>query len=124
MSFVVGELYSREAINRELGGELDQYLPQKDGKIVCGCFRAEDSPRVPDEVLVGTGAVVKRKAQLFTTQRWYVPIFIRREDQAWEYVGDYRVQGFLDTPAVLERKRTEAGRTDVTRVLYLEKAPS
>ena len=123
MTFIVGACYDRDAIHDELGGELDRYLPQQDKKIVCGCFRPDDNPRVPDEVLVGKGVVIQRKAQLFTTQRWYVPVFIRRDADRWEYRGDYRVQGFLDTPDVLDRKRREAGRTDVTKVLYLEQRP-
>lgn len=113
MMFVVGECYDRDAIHDELGGELDHYLPQQDKKIVCGCFRPDDNPRVPDEVLVGKGVVIQRKAQRFTMQRWYVPVFIRRDTHRWEYMGDYRVQGFLD---VLDRKQREAGRTDVTKV--------
>jgi Domain of unknown function (DUF6697) len=124
MTFVIGEHYDRQYIHDELGGELDHYLPQKENKIVCGCFRPEDNPRVPDEVLVGKGAIIMKKAQRFILQREYIPVFIRRDANAWEYMGDYRVQGCLDTATVIERKQREAGRTDVTRILYLERMPT
>jgi len=124
MFFVIDQCYDREEIHRELGGELDHYLPQKDGNIVCGCFRPDDNPRVPDEILVGKGVVIQRKAQRFTMQRKYIPVFIRRDANQWEYMGDYRVHGFLDKPDVLDRKQREAHRTDVTKVLYLEKRPT
>jgi hypothetical protein len=124
MPFVVGERYDRQHIHDELGGELDTYLPQKDGQIVCGCFRPDDNPRVPDEILVGSGPAIKRKAAVFLLQRWYVPIFIKRDTNDWEYMGDYRVRGVSDNRPVIERKQREAGRTDVTRILYLERLHS
>ncbi len=72
---------------------------------------------------VARTAVIRRKAQLFTTQRCYIPVFIGRDADRWEYRGDYRGQGFLDKADGLDRKQREAVRTDVTKVLYLEKRP-
>ena len=38
MLFVQGESYTRDFIHDQLGGEKVSYLPQKGGRIVCGCF--------------------------------------------------------------------------------------
>jgi hypothetical protein len=41
MPFIPGESYTREHIQAELGGEMVSYLPQRDGRVVCGgCNRA------------------------------------------------------------------------------------
>ena len=124
----VGECYSRREIHEMLGGELISYLPQRDGDIVCGCFcRDGYDPNAPDEVLVGRKRRNQQKAWLFCEQDWAVPVFLKLADGAWQYVGDYQVDDFdtLDTDcAEVERKGREAGRDDVTMVLYLEKAPA
>lgn len=41
MAFMRGDSYTRDQIHAELGGETVSFLPQRDGRIVCGCFRVE-----------------------------------------------------------------------------------
>ena len=38
MPFAIGAHYTRDEIHSELGGEKVSFLPQKGGRIVCGCF--------------------------------------------------------------------------------------
>lgn len=73
------------------------------------------------EILVDTGSLIERKATIFALQQRFIPVFIRKDAHAWKYVGDYRVRGYLDSRAVIERKQREAGRSDVTGILYLER---
>ena len=60
MSFAIGQAYTRTEISRALGGSTLTYLPQREGRIVCGCFVPTQgkNPKAPEEVLVGTGPVV------------------------------------------------------------------
>jgi hypothetical protein len=53
MPFIPGESYTRGQIHEEFGGETVTYLPQQDGKIVCGCFSPDSNPEAPYEILVG-----------------------------------------------------------------------
>jgi hypothetical protein len=53
MPFIQGESYTRDRIHEVLGGEKVSYLPQKDGKIVCGCFSTDANPEAPYVILVG-----------------------------------------------------------------------
>ena len=53
MSFITGEAYTRDRIHASLGGEKVTYLPQKEGKIVCGCFSTDFNPEAPLVILVG-----------------------------------------------------------------------
>jgi hypothetical protein len=53
MPFIPGESYTRDQIHKILGGEKDSYLPQKDGKIVCGCFSTDANPEASYVVPIG-----------------------------------------------------------------------
>jgi hypothetical protein len=70
MDFVIGQAYTRAEISRAIGGEKITYLPQRDHRIVCGCFIPTQSknPNAPDEVLVGTGPLVEKKAEMLCGQ--------------------------------------------------------
>jgi hypothetical protein len=45
MTFIPGESYTRDHIHEILGGQKVSYLPQKDGKVVCGWFFNRLQPR-------------------------------------------------------------------------------
>ncbi len=124
MPFLIGVSYSRDEIRAVVRGDGQSYLPQSAGRIVCGCFRLDTNPHAPTEVLVGSGPIIRQRARTFVPQRSYVPIFIKRAVGAWEYVGDYRVRHHSTDRAEIERKQRDAGRDNVTMVLYLEQAPT
>lgn len=48
-----GEYYTRQEIHILLGGGIQDYLPHKDGKVLCGCLTKDLNPDVPDVVLIG-----------------------------------------------------------------------
>ena len=77
MTFGVGESYTRAEISRALGGEMMTYLPQRDGRILCGCFVPAQgkNPNAPEEVLAGAGPVVERKAEMLCEQEGAIPVF-------------------------------------------------
>ncbi len=45
--------YSRDNFHESLGGGKVSCLPQRDGKIVCGCFSADVNPESAYVILVG-----------------------------------------------------------------------
>ncbi len=130
MTFEEGEMYSREEIHEVLGGDLQSYLPQKDGKIVCGCFRRDRrgpydgwNPEAPKEVLVGDAPVVKAKAKLLSQQGDPICVFIKKAPRRWEYVGFYRCRpgSYSEDPGLRKRKEAESGRKGLASVFSLEK---
>ena len=53
MIFKLGSKYTRQEICAALGGELQTFLPQNNGRIVCACLKFNLNPQVPKEVLIG-----------------------------------------------------------------------
>ena len=60
MKFKKDHEYSFDEIFSALGGEAQSYLPQRDGKIVCGRFTRKMNPEAPHEVLSGDLPKVRR----------------------------------------------------------------
>src|SRR5215207_4240226 len=69
--------YTRNHIHTQLGGGLQDYLPHKEGRIVCACLRPDTNPDAPDILLVGSGAVIYRWACVFCSQKFPIPTFIK-----------------------------------------------
>lgn len=126
MSLRRGESYTREEIHAVLGGEMISYLPQQDGRIVCGCFSQDSNPEAPYEILVGGSedgageSSVEKKARLLAGQRVPIPVFLKRAPNSWVYDGDYRAKGVVQDRAYVERKERRANRAGVVLVLLLE----
>jgi hypothetical protein len=95
-SFRKGEYYTRKEINGVLGGGVQDYLPHKDGAVVCACVTPEMNPHLPDVINIGQGEQIPRWARVFAAQKEYVPMFVKRSPSKWEYIVDYRVIGFSD----------------------------
>src|SRR5207245_2801322 len=84
-------LHLRE-IPQGLVGDLSSYLPHRDGRVVCGCFRPDLNPDAPDVILPGRGPKVERWARVFATQPDFIPCFVKADTNAWEYVGRFCVR--------------------------------
>jgi hypothetical protein len=126
MDFTVGQTYTRTDITNALGGSKMTYLPQRDGRIVCGCFVPTQgkNPNAPEEVLVGTGPLVERKAEILCAQEGLIPVFLKRATNEWEYRGEYVVDRCCKGRTFLREKGEEAGRSDLTMVIYLSRFTS
>jgi hypothetical protein len=121
MKFRIGAFYTRERIQEELGGENETYLPQKDNRIVCGCFTQELSPLAPYLVLVGDAPKVVNKARILIMQWRAIPVFMKRAVNKWEYVGKFRVKAHSTDPEEIKLIQQHVGRDAVIMVLYLGK---
>lgn len=115
-----GKTYTRREIHNLLGGGVQDYLPHKDGQVVCGCFRRWDKqPDAPEVILPGCGPEVYRWAEVFCEQKRPVPVFLKQASNCWEYVGDYVVDRWSEDPAVIAEQKRKTGRDQISRVLYL-----
>jgi hypothetical protein len=98
----VGDYYSRFQIHDMLGGEIQSYLPQRNGQIVCGCFTKHFNPDAPEEIQVGNRPKVVKKTNLLSSQNTAIPVFMKdcarvsKSERIWRYCGQYRFKVLLD----------------------------
>ena len=123
-TFIIGQKYSRDKISELLGGNAVDYLPTHDGHVVCGCFTLDHNPEAPNIVIPGTGRIIQREAGQFCSQDYPVPIFIKRNVNEWEYVGDYKaVRHSIDPAEIAAHHKGSITPLDkVTRVIFLQRA--
>ncbi len=122
MSFRPRGMYTRDEIHEKLGGGSKQsYLPNRDGVVLCACLRADTNPGAPSVILPGNGPEIMRSAEMLCSQKGAVPVFIKRGSGSWEYVGDYAVDRWSESPAEIAEHSRRAGRTDVTRVIHMKR---
>ena len=119
MPLRLGTLYTREQIRTESGGgDLQSYLPHSNGNVLCGCFDPNINDRAPYEIDLGAGRDVIRYAKRLLEQDSPVPVFLKRDTFAWEYVGRFgAVQYNVDASDLYPAKRFR--RKDAIAVLYL-----
>ena len=118
--FVKGNKYTRSEIHSVLGGSVQSYLPTKSGRVVCGAFTLNLNPDAPRIVLPGTGPRIKQSARLFAKQQSAIPIFIKRQVNAWEYVGFYKVERIVEDRNIIEEHEQRSGRmNEISMVLFL-----
>lgn len=119
-----GQMYSRRDINKMFGGQLQHYVPHKDGQIVCGCFDPDPTlnPGAPEEVIFGSNPEVSRTAEMMSRQGHAVPVFLRRTVAQWEYIGDYKCVGYSTDPKLIRDKtRAYPAREGIAGVLYFQR---
>jgi hypothetical protein len=124
MPFQLARHYTRREIHDALGGNTEEYLPTKDGRVVCGAFRTEDAnPEAPMVILPGFGPKIEKAAELFASQATGIPIFLKRGTNRWQYVGDFRVKRLSRDPSEVAKHSARANReADVSCVLFLERS--
>jgi len=95
------------------------YLPERNGRVVCACLRADLNPSAPWEILVGKEPPHIRKAELFVREPSPIPVFIKQAENQWEYWGRFRLERCETDPdkirPVLPTNRLE----NTSMVLYL-----
>lgn len=121
-NLVRGSVYTLREIAATLGGETQSYLPQRDGRIVCGRFTPEMNNRLPYEVLVGDLPRVRQKAELLARQVEPIPVFIKQGANRWRFHGRMRCTGFFVDPVLVRERERESGRTGLAGVLRLADA--
>jgi len=113
--------YTRDEINKMHGGGVQAFLPTKNGKVVCGCFKLDLNPDAPNEVLVGMGPQREMSARTCVLQGTPIPIFLKREVGEWEYVGHYKATKYLSREHKLMLQEERAQRKDVAGILFMKR---
>jgi hypothetical protein len=118
----IGTRYTRDQIHGALAGSIQEYLPHVGGQVVCGCFDPSKNPLAPSVILPGSGPGIRRWAEVFAGQTHFVPVFLKRATNSWEYVGDFRVRRRSVDPAEVADHARSSGRPTIPQVLHLDLA--
>ena len=121
--FVLGRTYSRKDIAGVLGGSDVHFLPTENGRVVCGCFTLKHNPEAPDIIIPGTGPQIEGEAQIFCTQTYAIPVFIKRQPNEWEFVGKFKVATHTTDESEIARHHCGSitPLNEVTRVMFLKR---
>src|SRR6266487_1810409 len=97
MKLALGQAYTRRQIHQIVGGGSEQsYLPERNGRILCGCFDPESNTRAPAEIDAGNGPLVIAGAKRLASGNGVIPVFLKRRVNSWEYVGRYKCTGYSE----------------------------
>lgn len=120
MNLTLGQRYRRPEIRELVGGGSNQsYLPQLNGKILCGCFDPQLNKSAPYEIDAGDTPVVLSGAKILAAGKYPIPVFLKRKSHSWEYVGNFKCTGYSTDKKDLypNFKRRE----DAVLVFYLQR---
>jgi len=121
MGFQLNKTYTRQQIQELVGGgSVHDYLPNKDGVVLCACLSQEYDPRGQQVILVGQGPLVQEEGELFCAQSTAVPVFFKKVANLWEYVGNFRASRWIEDPEGILRFEESSGRANLTKVIFLE----
>lgn len=123
--FALRRLYTRREIAGQLGGGIQDFLPHRESRVVCACLVPEYNPDAPHVVLPGTGPDIMQWANVFAGQREFIPVFLKRATNAWQYVGQFRVSDRSIHVDQIARWETVSGRSGgVSMIPFLEQQPA
>ena len=121
MTWDVGRHYTRDEIHAVLGGNMQSFLPSKNGVVVAACLEPARNPDAPTVVLPEVGTVRERTATwLCDHPKYDFPVFLKRATKRWEYVGRYRCERWTDDPDEIRKRTPPVQRDPIFRVLFLK----
>jgi hypothetical protein len=70
----------------------EEALPTKDGHVVCAAITRDANPEAPMIILPGFGPEIQKSAEIFASQQFGIPIFMKQNPKEWLYVGFFCVK--------------------------------
>ncbi len=91
ISFNLGQGYTRQEIHDRVGGPLQGMLPTVEGKVVCCCVTRDPGKEDTPKLMIGDFAHQYPAARQWAAVKQAVPLFLKRQPNSWEFMGDFRV---------------------------------
>jgi hypothetical protein len=120
MALELGNRYTRREISALLGGDPQSFMPKKGGRATCVCIDPTGNPAWPRLLLITQPEYLKHARQ-FAQLAHFVPWFLKRRPNGWEYVGDYRASDSTEDRKKLAKLDLGAEKRQVLLALFLEK---
>jgi hypothetical protein len=110
-----------------VGGEIQTYLPQRNGIILAGCFTIDKmNPSAPEEVQAGNLPKVAAKALLLSRQpNTKFPVFLKqkRSNRDYYFEGNFKFKSISNSRAVIAAAESRSGRHgELSSVIQLQRA--
>jgi len=121
----IGSIHSWADLKQRFAWDTDKhgyFLPEKNGRIVCACLRADLNPSAPWEILVGTEAAHIRKAEMLIREMSPIPVFIKLAVDQWEYWGEFRFDRCDSNLEQITGMLPQHRLSDTSMVLFLKEA--
>ena len=83
----IGNQYSRAQIAAKFGGSTRVFAPFANNHTTCICLDLEKNPGAPNIILPKGGPLREKMVDLISKSSGPLPIFIKRGNKAWEYMG-------------------------------------
>ena len=119
--------YTRTDIQHMVGGEMQTYLPQRDGVILAGCFIIDKmNPSAPAEVQAGNLPRVAAKALLLSQQpNTKFPVFLKqkRSNRDYFFKGYFKFKSISNSHEAIVAAEARSGRHgELSYVIQLQRA--
>lgn len=116
------QVYTRNQISEKVGGGIQDCISHQNGRVVAICMRRDKNPQAPFLLLVGKGPQKEHYGEFLCNQQRTdaIPIFVKKQTNAWEFAGYFKVKSHTKDPDVIARQERTAGRNDVYMIIEFE----
>jgi len=127
--FELNKYYTRDEINKCVGGSKQWYLPTVKGQVVAVCLKKSLNNDAPQYVICGKGKIVASAGKKLSNQKEPLPVFIKLDKNCWEYKGMHKVKtsfssGEKFNNLVMASSRNLSGISIVVELLKIKQRKS
>ncbi len=115
---VIGNLYSPREQYEMHGGNMQRCAPDKDGRVLLLRVKPRSNPDAPR--IIDWEEPNDPWVRTIQEQDGTLPLYIFRDVNAWEYMGQFRVAHVATDAQTLSRRSRAVGRT-ISYAIYLER---
>lgn len=120
MTLAIGDILRRKELAVAVGAGGDSCLLHKASVVVAIAMDPDKNPDAPNILLVGKGPHKERYATALLESAAYVPAFVKKSPDQWQYMGKVRGKGLDHSPASIAAHAAKSGRKDIWGVFSLE----
>lgn len=120
MTLAIGDILSRKELAATVGAGGDSCLLHKGSVVVAIAMNPDKNPDAPNILLVGKGLHKERYAKALLGSVAYVPAFVKKGPDQWQYMGKFRGKCLDHSPTSITAHAVKSGRKDIWGVFSLE----
>lgn len=98
----------------------DSYIRTKNGEVKGLAITPEKNPEAPEIIIVGKGPRITKNAKLLLNYNQYVPLFMKKGVNSWEYKGKFKAMKYDQSHNTVEKYRKHRNSDTVDGILFLK----